>query len=128
MSNKRPPLRPMHTRGTEENRNAALDQGARIILDGVAYEVRAGDLNGLTAAKLRKECGYSFNRLLELLSEDADLDVLGALVWLSRIVKGEAVSLNEVLEGIGYQQIIDEGFDVELIQEPEEVDPTDPEA
>lgn len=128
MSNKRPPLRPMHTRGTEENRNSALDQGARIILDGTAYEVRAGDLNGLTAARLRKECGYSFNRLLELLSEDADLDVLGALVWLSRIVKGEHVSLNEVLEGIGYQQIIDEGFDVELIQEPEEVDPTDPEA
>lgn len=128
MSNKRPPLRPMRTRGTEENRNAALDQGARIILDGVAYEVRAGDLNGLTAARLRKECGYSFNRLLELLSEDADLDVLGALVWLSRIVKGEHVSLAEVLEGIGYQQIIDEGFDVELIQEPEEVDPTDPEA
>lgn len=123
----RPTLQRKHTRTTEENRNSGLDEGARISLDGQDYEVRAGDLSGLHAARLRREAGYSFNRLLELLAEDSDLDVIATLVWLSRIVRGEDVTLESVLESIGYAQLMDDGFTVEQIQHPEELADDDPE-
>lgn len=48
-------------------------------------------------------------------------------MWLSRIVRGEDVTLESVLESIGYAQLMDDGFTVEQIQHPEELADDDPE-
>ena len=124
----RPTLAKKRTRETEGNRKQALEQGVRITIDGESYEVRHGDLTGLYSARLRRESGYSFRRLTELMDTDPDLDVIGTVVWLARVVRGDAVSLDEVLAGLGYGMLNDDEFDVQLITDPEEVDPADPEA
>lgn len=112
----RPPLNRKHTRTTEANRTSGLDKGVRITLDGVPYEVRAGDLTAVHTRLLRKEAGYGFARLLDLLEEDPDLDVIGTLVWLARTLNGDRVTIDEVLADIGYEDL--DGMEVEELTEP----------
>ena len=124
----RPTLAKKRTRKTEENRKRALEQGLRITIGGHRYEVRHGDLSGLHSARLRREAGYSFRHLIELMESDPDLDVIGTVVWLARIIKGEAVTLDTVLGDLGYGMLEDDAFDVQVVTDAEEIDPSDPEA
>ncbi|HUF98855.1 MAG TPA: hypothetical protein VMM60_12070 [Ilumatobacter sp.] len=120
MSNtKRPSTTRKVTRKTEEKRDEALSQGVSIAYDGKVYTVRAGDLTGLDSAALRRECGYSFAGLLKALTKDPDIDLIAALVWLSRRTDGEKLlSYDEVAAEIGYDS------DIEVVDtEPEDESP-----
>lgn len=119
----RPPLKKSRTRKTEENRRSDLEKGVRITIDGETYEVRAGDLTGLHTARLRREAGWSFSRLIELMDTDPDLDVIGAVVWLARLVRGESIALDTVLAGLGYGSIEDDAFEVQIVDTPGDDDP-----
>lgn len=122
----RPPLAPRHTRKTEERADAALEQGICINYDSTPYTVRVGDVSPRLARELRRETGYSFNRLFELLEEDPDVDLIAAFIWLARRVAGEQVTLDEVEAAIGYQGVLAEGFDLSVAGAAEAGD--DPEA
>ena len=105
MSNAKRPATRQHTRTTEAKRNAELDQGIRIDLDGQVYEVRAGDLTALDTGALRRATGLSFLGLLEALGTSPDIDLIAAVVWLSRRLKGE--------RGLPYEAVAEEmGYDV----------------
>ena len=55
MSNvKRPSAARKHTRTTKAKADDALDQGYRIIIDGVAHEARLGDVTPEIARELRR--------------------------------------------------------------------------
>ena len=109
MSNaKRPALDRKHTRKTEEKRNEALDLGLTIKVDGAEYTVRQGDLTSLDTMALRRETGFSFRALLSAFESDPDVDLVAALVWLSRRIDGERMlSFADVASEIGYDVEID---------------------
>lgn len=119
MSNTRPSTARKVTRKTEGKRDEALNEGVSISWDGKVYTVRAGDLTGLDSAALRRECGYSFAGLLKALNKDPDIDLIAALVWLSRRIDGEKLlAYDDVAAEIGYDS------DVEVVDaEPEDESP-----
>lgn len=104
MSNaKRPSAARKVTRSTENNRNAALDDGVRIEVGEDVYEVRVGDLNALDDMALRKQVGVPFTDLMEMLTKAPGLDLIAAIVWLARRIKGERdLTFEAVAVDIGY--------------------------
>lgn len=99
----RPSTARKHTRTTEQNRSDALDQGAKITVDGEEYVVRAGDLSALDSRALRKEVGVSFIQLIDELTTNADIDSIAAIMWLARRIKGEATLRYETVAAeVGY--------------------------
>lgn len=116
---KRPSLAPKVTRGTEENRASALDQGVKITVDGEDFTVRVGDVTPALARELRQNYGGSFNKLQHELSTDPDIDSISTMVWLARRVNGETVDHGEV--GVTYSQVFGDDFDI-AVAGREEVD------
>lgn len=109
----RPPLARKHTRTTEENRNAGLDAGVRITIDGEAYEVRMGDVTPDISRELRRHTGMGFRVLMESIGVDPDIDTLSAFAWVARRIRGEYVAFDEVV--VTYAQMLSDGFDVEPV-------------
>lgn len=122
MSNtKRPNAARQHTRTTKAKKNAELDLGLTITLDGTEYTVRQGDMTAMDTMALRRECGFSFRGLIEAFQRDPDIDLIAALVWLSRRQAGERLlSYEEVATDIDY----DADLDIIEVVDPE----SDPEA
>lgn len=120
----RPSASRKHTRSTEANRASGLDEGIRITIEGVVYEVRSGDLTARDARELRRQVGMTFPTLLESLGADPDIDLIAALVWLSRRINGEQVAYDDIADEMGYDV-----FDTLTLGDTaaEEVDPSDPE-
>lgn len=117
MSNaKRPSVQRKDTRKTRENRQAELDQGVRITLDGEVYEVRLGDITPLLARRFRREYEAPFSELIEELSDKADIDSIAGVIWMARMLRGEDVSFADI--EVGYADV--DGLDVE-VAEPEQV-------
>lgn len=86
----------------------SLDEGVTIVVDGKDYTVVAGDLSALDTMALRRETGFSFRSLIMSLQSDPDVDLVAALVWLSRRIGGEQMlSYAEVARDIGYDADID---------------------
>lgn len=95
-----------------------------LILDGVKYPFRLAEVTARDSGALRKACGISLRAAVAALKDDPDIDIIAALVWLSRRQNGEPnVSYDEVAEAIGY----DTEFAYEGLQEADE-DPDSPEA
>lgn len=108
MSNARPALAKKRTTKTEANRDAALNEGITVNLDGVDYTVRMGDLSSVDTMALRRATGFSFMGLMRAASADPDIDLIAALVWLSRRVDGEKLlDFDQVAQEIGYDAEID---------------------
>lgn len=111
MTETRPSLARRHTRGTEKARNTELDRGIRITVEGDVFEVRVGDVTPALAAEFRRQTGMSFNRLMETIAQDPDIDVLTAFEWLARRVRGESdVELSDV--EFSYADMMSDEFDV----------------
>lgn len=105
---RRPSLAKKTTRATKEKLDSALDMGAEFTIDGTKYQITTGDLSALDVRELRKQTGYSFSNLLALLfSEDSDIDVIAAVLWLARRVNGDEPNLSfaEVAAETGYDVI-----------------------
>ncbi|HKY57855.1 MAG TPA: hypothetical protein VJL80_07440 [Aeromicrobium sp.] len=126
MSNTRKPAtRPSTARKvtprTEAKREAALDSGLRITIDGEHYDVRLGDITPALARELRSHVGLGPLQLINQTGIDPDIDRLSAFVWLARRLRGERVEFDDV--SVTYAQMLSDGFDVGF---PEAED--DPEA
>lgn len=122
MSNTRPSTARKVTRTTEKKREAALDMGLRVTMEGEIFEVRVGDVTSAMARELRGRLGFGPMQLIRQCAIDPDIDLLSAFVWLARRIRGEMVSFDAV--EVSYAQMLEDGFDVAL---PSEEDP-DPEA
>ena len=122
----RPSTQRQHTRTSEKKRDAALDEGIKLTIDDVTYEVRSGDLTALDARALRQQVKMTFPELLEALGESPDIDLIAALVWLARRLKGERnLTYDEVAEDMGYD--VFDSIDMAATG-AEEVDEANPEA
>lgn len=116
MNDSRPSLARTHTRSSEGKRNAALDEGIRIIKDGEAFEVRVGDVTPALEAELRRHSGMGLFKLLTTCGEDPGSDVLSAFEWLARRIRGEKVDFDDI--EFSFADILSEGFDVESAGTP----------
>ena len=98
MSNaQRPGIARKETRKTKESRQAALDQGVKITLGDDAYEVRIGDVTPMIERRFRRTYGVPVLGLIDELSDAPGLDSIGALMWLSRLIAGDDVDLDDFL-------------------------------
>jgi len=105
---KRPALTKRTTRASEQARKAELDAGIAVMVDGVRHQVRMGDLSSMDAAHLRRETGFSFRGLMMAAAKDPDIDIIAAIVWLSRRLDGEALlDFETVAREIGYDADVD---------------------
>jgi len=105
---KRPTLTKRTTRASEQARKAELDAGIAVMVDGVRYQVRMGDLSSMDAANLRRETGFSFRGLMTAAAKDPDIDIVAAIVWLARRLDGEALlDFETVAREIGYDADVD---------------------
>lgn len=107
----RPSLSRAHTRSSEAKRDEALDTGARITIEGEAFEARIGDVTPSIARELRRATGGGFMSLLSTMADDPDVDVVSAFVWVARRIRGEAIALDDV--NVTYAQMLADGFDVQ---------------
>lgn len=113
MSNtQRPTLQKKVTRVSKAKQDEGLDRGIKITIDGEEYEARVGDVTGKIGGDLRRATGYSFMRLMDLVADDPDLDVLLAWVYVSRRIKGEDIAFDDV--ELTYAQVLGDGFEIEL--------------
>lgn len=105
-------------------------------VDGVRYELH-GDWFWGAENELRSKTGRGFLRTVLLLqSRDTGKDVLGSLMWLSLIEKGEEITLDEAHKLVTYRSewvLPDPGLDDYRLnpdyQEPDEEEapaPLDP--
>ena len=79
-----------------------------IVIDGVRYEFRHTEVSAVDTGELRRATGMSFRKLMESAKSDADIDVIAALVWLSRRQNGEPdVAYDTVAASIGYGSAFD---------------------
>lgn len=119
MSN-RPSLARKQTPRSEKQRKDALNEGLSVNVDGTVYTVRLGDLKGSDTAALRRSTGYSWMGLMRAAQLDPDLDVIAALVWMSRRLAGERLlEFDEVADELGY----DSDVDIVSDEPGEEADP-----
>lgn len=101
-----------------------------IRVDGVTYAIRSDDLTARDARDLRKQTGMSFRAVMEAATEDPDIDIMAALVFLARRQDGDRkVTFDEIAEAITYSSEMEVGEDEdgEKLEPPEE-DPDSPEA
>jgi hypothetical protein len=105
----RPSLARKVTPRSEANRENALDEGVRMVVDGVEYVVRIGDMSAPVAREFRRNYGASFNALRDELAGDPDLDSIAAFMWLAKRLEGESLDFDEV--SVSYAQML-EGFEI----------------
>jgi hypothetical protein len=67
------------------------EQGHRIAMevDGTQYVIAAKDLTALDVRAMRDQLGYTYNGLVKRATQDMDVDIVAAIVWLSRRIYGE---------------------------------------
>lgn len=114
----RPNLARKVTPKSEANREDALDQGVRMVVDGTEYVVRIGEMTAPIAREFRRNFGASFNALRDELAGDPDLDSIAAFMWLAKRIEGETLDFDEVT--VTYTQML-EGFEITTAG-PSEVD------
>lgn len=109
MSNtRRPSTARKITPKDEAARKGALDMGISLNVEGKVHTVRMGDLSSLDTMALRRATGMSFMGILNLPPEQFDIDIVAAIVWLSRRIKGERLlDYESVAADIGYDSDID---------------------
>lgn len=101
----RPSLTKKSTRSSRENEDSYLDTGVEFFIDGKHYKITVGDLSALDARELRRQVGLTFHQILrEVFSDDGDLDMIAAVIWLARYVNGDERDLTyaEVAGDLGY--------------------------
>ena len=101
----RPSVARKVTRKTTEKQDSDLSIGARVEIDGEAYEVRVGDVMPALARELRLLTGMGFLRLLDEMRRDPDIDLISTFVWVARRIRGENVTLEEC--EVGYDVVGD---------------------
>jgi len=121
MSNtKRPSIARKVTPRSEAKREAVLDSGLRITIEGENFDVRLGDVTPAMARELRANIGMGPLQLINATGISPDVDLLSAFVWLARRIRGEYVAFDQV--AVSYQQMLSDGFDVgfpEAEEDPE---------
>jgi hypothetical protein len=108
------------TRSSETKREAVLDSGLRITVEGEVYDVRLGDVTPALARELRAAIGMGPLQLINATGIAPDVDLLSAFVWLARRIRGEYVRIEDV--SVSYQAMLSDGFDVgfpEAEEDPE---------
>lgn len=85
--------------------------GLKIDLDGKSYVVRQSDISPHDVRALRKETGLSWAGLARELQSDPDIDLIAALIWLSRRIDGDEVSYRSILDEVSYDSDLEIGFE-----------------
>jgi hypothetical protein len=122
---KRPNLNRKVTPKSEANRQAELDQGVRLTVDGETYEVRIGDVTANIGRELRRQTGHGFTWLMDAITREPDVDLIADFVWLARRIRGEHVDIEDV--AFDYGTLLSDDFEVSLPGADQE-DDGDPEA
>lgn len=93
---------PATNRAARRSRGAD-SPGMQIEVDGRTYVVRESDLTPRDVAAIRRETGFAgWAGLAQEAQRGFDLDVLAALVWLSRRIGGDFVPYESVLDEMSY--------------------------
>lgn len=109
---KRPTTARKVTRSSEAAREAELNRGLRITLDGEVFDVRVGDITSPMAREVRANLGFGPMQLINQCAADPDIDLISAFVWLARRIKGEMVRFADV--EVDYAQLLSDGFDIDV--------------
>jgi hypothetical protein len=88
------------TLNADLKRAEAVGPGIRVTMDGTAYTVHVGEISARLGLALRKQSGMSWNELMAALGDGYDLDLVAIVVWLARVVGGEDIPLDAVLDSI----------------------------
>lgn len=105
---RRPSLAKKPTRAGKDKQDSVLNDGVRLVVGDVVWQVTAGDMNGLHARELRRQVGITFPGLMAVLqSEYFDVDMVAALIWLRRLIDGEDVTYTQVASETGYEVLDD---------------------
>src|SRR5438132_6673552 len=102
----------------KERADAERGPTLTVTVDDTSYTLTPKDMTALDVRALREETGYSYNGLVRQAQRDMDIDILAAVVWLSRRIDGERdLSYAVVAAGINY------GADYQISDEPPEDKP-----
>lgn len=105
---------------------AKAEAAMSLTIDGKLYDLIIADLTSLDTMALRRATGMGIRGLMKAAEEDPDIDVIAALVWLSRRTHGE--------RGLRFEEVAAEiGYDVDIQMDGAEAggdkeDGSDPEA
>jgi len=81
----------------------ASDLAITITADGKKYPLSVGDVTSLDVVALRRATGMGVRALVGAAATDPDIDVIAAIVWLSRRSQGErALRFEEVAADLSY--------------------------
>lgn len=78
-----------------------------LTVDGERLVVRTGEVSAEDAAAMRRETGMSLQSVLRAATEDPDVDVIAALVWLARRQAGTPQPFGDVARSIRYDTPIE---------------------
>lgn len=99
-----------------------------IIVDGTKYPFRLQEVTARDTGDLRRATGMSVRAVIVAMAEDPDIDVIAALVFLSKRQNGEPkVVYADVAAEIGYETTLDLVSDDIPTDESDESDPDSPE-
>ncbi len=89
---------------------------------GVPYTFRPAEISASLAGEFRRVSGgMTVRQLMGMSSDDADLDVMGGLIWLARRQAGDDIAYADVLDAINYGTEFDVS-DAEADAAPEDAD------
>lgn len=79
-----------------------------VVVGGVRYPLAFDAISARLAGECRRACGMSPRELVENLRKSPDIDLVAALVWLSRRLNGDPkVTYDEIADEIGYDTELD---------------------
>lgn len=102
------PKPPVVTPKTEQRRKKEMDDARfSFKVNGDTYTVSPADLTGLQEAKIRATTGHAVPYLIQTVTTDPGLDIIGALMWISLMQQGLSDDYEKVLESISYASEIE---------------------
>jgi hypothetical protein len=89
-----------------------------VVVDGVRYPLAFDAISAKVAGDCRRACGMSPRQLVDALQQSPDIDLVAALMWLSRRQNGEpGVSYDDIAQALTYDT--DLGFADDADEDPD---------
>jgi hypothetical protein len=102
-------------RAARRRKPAGDSPGMKIELDGRTYVLYPSSVTARHDRMLRQETGFPLAALFQALDGAFGLDLAAAFIWLARLIDGETVSYESLLDEIRY----DSELNVSVVEESE---------
>jgi hypothetical protein len=108
---------PAHPNDREARRRLASGAGLKATVDGVEYVVHVGEMSAVNRRLFRDQVGLAFSALASQPNLLDPVDLVAAVVWMARVIRGEKLVYMAVASEFGLEDT--ESVDIDFVGAPD---------